>query len=130
MTDEFENQLRRALRPVDAPEGFAERLMQKLPAQPVAPRSPVVVALPVKQKPAPRRYGVPAALAASMVAAVLLGQQLAMHRMEQQEAAGRAASEELLQALRVTSQKLDLAYQAVNSPPRSESGEVAEENRS
>ena len=131
MNDEFEHQLRRALRPVDAPEGFAERLMQKLPAQPVAPRSPVVVALPVRPQRTQRRYGVPAALAASMVAAVLLGQQLAMHRMERQEAAGRAASEELLQALRVTSQKLDLAYQAVNSPPRSpETGVTEEENRS
>ena len=130
MNDEFENQLRRALKPVEAPEGFAERLLQKLPAQ--APvRSPVVVALPAAPERTQRRYGMPAALAASMVAAVLLGQQLAMHRMEQQEAAGRAASQELLQALRVTSQKLDLAYQAVNSPPRSsEPGVIEEENRS
>jgi hypothetical protein len=129
MNDDFENQLRRALRPVEAPEGFAERLLQKLPAQTARP--PVVVSLPIAPKRSQRRYGMPAALAASMVAAVLLGQQLAMHRMEQQEAAGRAASQELLQALRVTSQKLDLAYQAVNSPPRSpEPGVIEEENRS
>jgi hypothetical protein len=129
MNDDFENQLRRALKPVEAPEGFAERLLQKLPAQTVRP--PVVVSLPVAPTRSQRRYGMPAALAASMVAAVLLGQQLAMHRMEQQEAAGRAASQELLQALRVTSQKLDLAYQAVNSPPRSpEPGVIEEENRS
>jgi hypothetical protein len=132
MTEDFENQLRRALRPVDAPEGFAERLMQKLP--PAAPREPVVVALPVRTQ-APRspqrRFGVPAALAASMVAAVLLGQQLALHRAERQEAEGRAASQELLQALRVTSQKLDLAYQAVKSPSRSaEPDATDEENRS
>jgi hypothetical protein len=127
MNDEFENQLRRALRPVEAPEGFAERLMQRLPP----PRAPGVVALPVRPQHAQRRYGVPAALAASMVAAVLLGQQLAMHRMERQEAAGRAASQELLQALRVTRQKLDLAYQAVNSPARApEPVETAEENPS
>ena len=31
MTEELENRLRRALRPVDAPDGFAERLMQRLP---------------------------------------------------------------------------------------------------
>jgi len=130
MNDEFENQLRRALRPVEAPEGFAERLLQKLPAQPAPQFSPVVVPLPARPQRTQRRYGLPAALAASMVAAVLLGQQFAMHRMERQEAAGRAASQELLQALRVTSQKLDMAYQAVNSPPRSERSETDEENPS
>jgi hypothetical protein len=50
----------------------------------------------------------------------VLGQQLAFHHQQQEEAAGLAASQELLQALRVTSQKLDLAYQAVKSPPQAE----------
>jgi hypothetical protein len=36
---------------------------------------------------------------------------------DEREAAGLAASQELMQALRVTSQKLDLAYQAVKTPP-------------
>ena len=72
----------------------------------------------------------PAALAASLVAAVLLGQQLADHRNQNQiareRAEGLAAKQELLQALRVTSQKLDMAYEAVSNPPSA--GE--EENRS
>ena len=125
MSEEFENQLRRALRPVEAPEGFAERLMQKLPP-PMAAREPVVAALPVKSEPPRRRYTMPAALAASLVAAVLLGQQLATHRMEAEVAEGLAAKRELLQALRVTGQKLDMAYEAVNRPPAADE----EENRS
>jgi hypothetical protein len=38
-------------------------------------------------------------------------------------AEGRAASRELMEALRVTSQKLDMAYQAVTNPPSSTPGE-------
>lgn len=113
MTDELENQLRRALRPVDAPEGFAERLMQRLPER----KAPVLVALPVQARKAPRNFTLPSALAASLVVAVLLGQQFSQHRdRELERAAGLAAKQELMQALRVTSQKLDLAYEAVNSP--------------
>jgi hypothetical protein len=125
MTDELENQLRRALRPVDAPEGFTERLMSRLPQE---RKSPVVVALPT---PAPRRtrhYGLPAALAASLVAAVMLGQHLSNARQDRELAEGRAASRELMEAMRVTSQKLDQAYQAVNNPPSKSAGE--EENPS
>lgn len=120
MNDELENQLRRALRPVEAPEGFTERLMSRLPATPPA-RPAVVVSLPVQPRRA-RNFTLPAALAASLVAAVMLGQHMAQRtelQMEERELAeGRAASRELMEALRVTSQKLDLAYQAVNNPPR------------
>jgi len=127
MTEELENQLRRSLRPVDAPEGFAERLMKRLPER----REPVVLALPVRPDRKPRNFTIPAALAASLLGAVLLGQHLATVRIENEEAAGRAASLEILQALRVTSQKLDLAYEAVNSPPApSEPAADVEENRS
>lgn len=119
MTDELENQLRRALRPVDAPEGFTERLMSRLPPS-QASKAPVVVALPVTRRK-PRNFALPAALAASLVGAVMLGQHMAheieIGRQERELAEGRAASRELMQALRVTSQKLDMAYQAVNSPP-------------
>jgi hypothetical protein len=128
MTDEFEHQLRRALRPVDAPEGFTERLMSRLPPkprqQPEAPRkTPVVVALPVRAAIRPRNLGIPAALAASLIAAVMLGQHLSTLRQDREIAEGRAASRELMEALRVTSQKLDVAYQAVNNPPADEPGE-------
>jgi hypothetical protein len=61
-----------------------------------------------------------------LLVAVLVGQQWAFHHQQAEEAAGRAASQELMQALRVTSKKLDLAYQAVKSPPEA----AIEENRS
>lgn len=121
MNDELENQLRRALRPVDAPPGFTERLLSRLPA-PASAGRPVVVVMPLKPVRRTHRFAVPAALAASLLAAVMLGQQMAHWTQTQQQerelAEGRAASRELMEALRVASQKLDLAYQAVNNPPR------------
>ena len=124
---DIENQLRRALRPMDPPAGFTERVMRALPDR----RAPAAV-LPLPARTAPRaglwrRFSTPAALAASLVMAVLLGQHLATQRFENEQRAGLAASRELMQALRVTSQKLDLAYQAVQSPPPARSDE---ENRS
>jgi len=119
MTDELENQLRRALRPVDAPEGFTERLMSRLP-RPQAAKPPVVVSLPITARRKPGNFALPAALAASLLAAVMLGQHMAYEletgRQQRELAEGQAASRELMEALRVTSQKLDMAYQAVNSP--------------
>jgi hypothetical protein len=117
MSENFENELRRALRPVDAPAGFTERVMRALPAQ----REP---APPVQELPAQRgykRFAIPAAFAAALVLSVVLAQHVADVTQErvaaEQEAAGLAASRDLLQALHVTSKKLDLAYQAVKAPP-------------
>ena len=122
--NEFERDLRRRLRPVDAPDGFTERLMAALPLE---QRKPTVVAFPSRaSRPALRQFGIPAALAASLLAAVMLGQHKANERMHREELQGIAASEQLMQALRVTSQKLDLAYEAVNHSPSA--GD--EENRS
>ena len=133
MTDEFENELRRLMRPVEAPEGLTDRIMAALP--PRAAPSPVtsIVTEVAARTARPRRdYWMPGALAASLIGAVLLGtfaakqndQQLA-HREEQAQAAGLEASRELMEALRMTSQKLDLAYEAVNAPKPAQD----EENR-
>jgi len=118
VNDSIEDKLRRALRPVDAPPGFTEKLMAALPPRPVHAVAPA----PVRRPPPRQRWWVPAAAAASLVAAVLAGQHMAQLRAERE---GAAARQQLMQALRVTSEKLDLAYQAVNSAP-----EGAEENRS
>ena len=68
-----------------------------------------------------KRFGIPMAFAAALVLSMILGQHVAEVQGQRQadlrEAAGRAASRELMQALHVTSQKLDLAYQAVKTPP-------------
>jgi hypothetical protein len=126
MSENFENELRRALRPVDAPAGFTERVMRALPAQ----RDP---APPVVELTAQRRYkrfAIPMTFAAALVLSVVLAQHVAdvtQRRVAaEQEAAGIAASRELMQALHVTSKKLDLAYQAVKTPPPPAG---AEENR-
>ncbi len=129
MNEEFENRLRRAMRPVDPPQGFAERVLRALPER-AAPAN--VVPLNIVRNAAPvsawRRFSVPAALAASLLIAVFTGQQVATLHAEREEQAGLAASRELMQALRVTSQKLDLAYEAVQRPAPAPAAE--EENRS
>jgi hypothetical protein len=127
MSENFENELRRALRPLDAPAGFTDRVMRALPAT----REPV----PMEERvEAPRRWtqrlGVPVAFAATIVAAVVLGMHVQKVKTEriaaEEQAAGIAASRELMQALHVTSQKLDLAYQASKAPSPAPAGE---ENR-
>lgn len=111
--ENFEGELRRALRPVDAPDGFTERLMSALPTD----AKPVPVRTSVTASTWSHRFAMPAALAASLLVAVLLGQHVAVQNEQRAAQQGREASLELMQALRVTSQKLDLAYEAVNSPP-------------
>jgi hypothetical protein len=128
MTDEFENELRRLMRPVAAPDGLADRIMAALPK--TAPPATVTrLADVASAKQRKRDYWMPAALAASLVGAVLLGTFSAKKSdvelaQREEQAAGLEASRELLEALRVTSQKLDLAYEAVNAPPAQD-----EENR-
>lgn len=118
MSENFENELRRALRPVDAPAGFTERVMRALPAQrePAPPKFRESSAQRMK-----RRFGIPAAFAAALLLSIGLAQHVADvtrgRVAAEKEAAGLAASRELMQALHVTSQKLDLAYQAVKTPP-------------
>ncbi len=113
--NDVEDRLRRAMRPIDPPEGFAERVMRALPAREPPATVSVLATVPrASRAGAWRRFSAPAALAASLVVAVLVGKQIALKHEERE---GLAASRELMQALRVTSQKLDVAYQAVQSPP-------------
>lgn len=117
MSENFEQELRRALRPLDAPAGFTERVLAALPAR----REPAP-AVDELRAPGPlQRWAIPASLAAALVMSVVLGQHVADAQKQRiaaaRDAAGRAASRELMLALHVTSQKLDLAYQAVKNPP-------------
>ena len=128
MNENFENELRRALRPLDAPAGFTEKVLRALPAKrepsPVEPRA----AMPRSRL---QRFYVPVAFAASLVVSILLGMHVRDVKHERQlraeQEAGLAASRELMQALHVTSQKLDLAYQASKAP--SPPVPTGEENR-
>lgn len=111
MHDDLENtplerRLRAALTPADPPPGFVAGVMARVAAEPAAPqrarRSPAVVSW------------VAFGLAASVVLSVLLAHQWQVRRIEQ----GREARRQLLEALRVTDEKLDLTYRVVNAQPR------------
>jgi hypothetical protein len=96
MSDDLDAELRRALRPVDPPEGFTERVMARV----ASGRSPA----------ARHRWRVPV----GMAAAVLLGLGTYAHVQQQrQQLAGLEARREVIEALRLTDQKLDIAYQTV-----------------
>ncbi len=108
MSDDLDNTLRKALRPVDPGEDFTARVLARVAADGVSGASGAV---PATRKVA-RSVWLPAALAASL-ALVVFG----VHKWNvRQEEAGLAARDQVMEALRVTSQKLDLAYQTVNSP--------------
>ena len=102
MSKDFEQQLREALRPVDPDEGFEQRVMASIARESKGPGPKVT------------RW-VPLALAASTAFAAVLGTlQWQQHREEQ----GLEARRQLLEALQVTGEKLDVAYQAVNRESR------------
>jgi hypothetical protein len=130
--NEVEELLRRALRPVDPPEGFAERVLGRLPPrQAPATVTPIAIARAVRPTARPglwRRMSTPTALAASLLIAIVAGRHVAEQRAAAEQRAGLEASRELMQALRVTSRKLDLAYEAVQRPAPAPADE--EENRS
>jgi len=93
----FDDQLKDALRRVEAPEGFADRVLARARQLP---------------EPAPRRSlsdwfrlpGLQLALAASLCLTVGVGVHL--HRLEQERLQGEAAKQQLLQALHITGSKL------------------------
>jgi hypothetical protein len=99
MSRELEDRLRRALRPVDPGEVFTRRVLSQLPH-------------PHNSDATRRRWWIPAALAASLL--LVAGGALQIHR--RQQLAGLAARNQVLEALQVTSQKLDLASRLVNRP--------------
>lgn len=109
MSHDLEKELREALRPVDPGEDFTARVLARVSAEPAtaAARDSLAARL------APgRQLWIPLALAASLAAVLVLGVQWHQRR----ELRGLEARRELIEALRVTSQKLDLAYRLVNRP--------------
>jgi hypothetical protein len=104
MSEDLEARLRAALRPVSPSEEFSVRLQERLAAA-ARPRRPAAALW----------FG--AALAASLLLAVGI-----VHRASeaQERVAGLAARQQVLDALRVTNQKVDLAYLTVTSESRDE----------
>jgi len=101
----LEQRLRAALRPVDPGAGFVGGVMAR-----------VAAGRPGKVRPLRARTAASwasFALAASIVVALLLAHQRQVQRTEQ----GLEARRQLIEALRVTGDKLDLASRMVNAPP-------------
>lgn len=103
MSPDLEKQLRDALRAVDPPAGFAARVSER-----TQPRRWQRRWLPMQGQWAS------AALAASVLATLVLGYGWQMHRERQ----GQQARQQLIEALRVTGAKLDLAYRGVRDASR------------
>ncbi len=98
MNKDFEQQLREALRPVEPEEGFEQRVMAGIAREGSRRRAKVT------------RW-VSVALAASAAFAAIIGAQQWQERREQE---GLEARRQLIEALQLTGEKLDVAYQAVN----------------
>jgi hypothetical protein len=96
----FEDELRKALRPVDPEEGFADRVMSRVDSAP---------GLRTRRWLPHRFRKWPAALAASVVIGVALVYAWQLDR----ERRGAEARRQLIEALHITGQKLDLAYRGV-----------------
>ncbi|MDP9010079.1 MAG: hypothetical protein M3N91_15455 [Pseudomonadota bacterium] len=121
MSNDIESKLRAALRPVAPSEEFSQKLLARVIADPPARPKPNRL---MPQGARPLAWWLTASLAASLILAVGIQQHLQEQRLRQ---SGLEARREVLQALRVTSQKLNLAYEAVKSqstPPADEKSGV------
>jgi Lon protease-like protein len=108
MSKDIESEMRAALRPVAPSEEFSQKLVANVTSQ----RSAALKRRRVASGWHPLAWWSSAGLAASVLLAVVVHQHLEQQRLQQ---SGLEARREVLQALRVTSQKLNLAYEAVKS---------------
>jgi hypothetical protein len=99
--DDLENALRAALRPVDPGDRLTRQVMSRLAEEPAG-----------VPRPWSRAWSRPTwlALAASVLLALAGAHLWQVHRYQQ----GLEARLQLLEALRITGRKLDVAYRAVN----------------
>jgi hypothetical protein len=97
MSDDLDAELRGALRPVEPPDGFTERVMARL--------------MPAQRRRVHFHWGIPLGLAAA--ALLGLGIYVGVQQQQRQRLAGLEARRQVIEALRLTDQKLDIAYQTV-----------------
>jgi hypothetical protein len=103
MSDDLEKRLRAALRPVDPGEEFTRGVLARIADEAARPAQYL-------SRAAVRWTTV--ALAASIVLTVVAAHQWRAQRTQR----GLEARQQLLEALQLTSNKLDVAYRAVNEP--------------
>jgi negative regulator of sigma E activity len=109
MNEHLDDKLRKALRPVDPGEDFTARVLARVDAE--GAHEGAGSTRPSRKAPS-RFVWLPLTLAASLVLAVAITHEWRARR----EQAGIEARNEVIKALRVTSEKLDLAYRIVNTP--------------
>jgi hypothetical protein len=108
MSDDIESELKAALRPLAPREQFSVQLLAQVTLG--GPTSIKSHGLSPARRPL--AWWLSASLAASVVLGIGVHEHLQERRLQQ---SGLEARREVLEALRVTSQKLDLAYAAVKS---------------
>ncbi len=109
MNEDLESRLRAALRPLAPRLDFTEDLIARVSAD--QPSEATARGFGGRTRRAPA-WWLPASLAASL----LIGAGIHTHLRQQHErAGGLEARRQVIEALRVTSQKLDLAYETINS---------------
>ncbi len=110
MNEDLDDKLRKALRPVDPGEDFTARVVARAAAAGVDAGAS-------ESRKFARLVWLPAAAVACLVLVVAVTHL----RHQHQEEAGQAARDQVMEALRVTSEKLDLAYEIVNNPAPAQS---------
>jgi hypothetical protein len=114
MKKDLETELREALRPVAPSDDFTRRLIAQVEAKAKA-KAEARAAGAVTPAARRSRYQ-PLWWASGLAATLLIAFGVQQHEREQRELAnGLEARRQVLQALQLTSQKLDLAYEAVKS---------------
>jgi len=104
---DLERSLRAALRPADPGEGFAAGVLARLATDPARAPRPL------------RSHATASWLTFAAAAAIVLGLFIAHERQVQRTEQGLEARRQLMQALRVTGEKLELASRAVNTSEHS-----------
>lgn len=117
MSKEIESRVHAALRPVAPSEEFSRKLRARIMAgQPMQPKPRRLLWAGAR----PLAWWLTASLAACVILAVGVQQHLEQQRLQQ---SGLEARREVVEALRMTSQKLNLAYEAVKNQSTSLSDE-------
>ena len=117
MNDDVESKLRGALRPVDPRADFSRKLLAHMTSAGAAPPKPPKLS---PRAARPLVWWFTASLAACLIMAVGIQQHLHQQRLQE---TGLEARREVQQALRVTSQKLNLAFEAIKSQSTAPSDE-------
>jgi hypothetical protein len=122
---ELEDELRRALRPVDPPRGFEQRVLQRtvMDAAETGATQDGAAGSPEPGRQRPWWMSAMAAAAAMLVMATAGGLYYE-HRLERAEAV--RATNELREALSIANQKLAIVQERVNRPTARESRESRE----